>query len=103
MNKKMNYNIHIYGSSGGIMKSITIHGIDSDLDKKIAEKSKEYGLSQNRTVKYILQTTLLKEHNANRKEAFSDLFGKWTLQDKNDFENRTKDLERVDESDWKNQ
>lgn len=41
------------------MKSITIHGIDPALDKKIAEKSKEYGLSQNRTVKEILQKSLL--------------------------------------------
>ncbi len=43
------------------MKSITIHGIDSNLDKKISEKSKEYGLSQNRTVKQILHDTLLSD------------------------------------------
>ena len=41
------------------MKSITIHGIDPKLDKKIAEKSLEYGLSQNRTIKYLLQNALL--------------------------------------------
>ena len=33
------------------MKSITVHGIDDLLDKKISEKSKEYELSQNKTVK----------------------------------------------------
>jgi len=40
------------------MKSITIHGIDTDLDKKIAQKASEIGLSQNRRVKLFLQSTL---------------------------------------------
>jgi len=82
------------------MKSITIHGIDHDLDEKIAEKSKEYGLSQNRTVKTILQNSLLSDQKASRREAFSDLFGKWTSAEKEEFENRIKDLEETDESDW---
>jgi len=82
------------------MKSITIHGIDSDLDKKISEKSKEYGLSQNRTVKYILQNTLLSDQKASKREMFSDLFGKWTNTEKVEFEESIKDLEKVNESDW---
>jgi len=82
------------------MKSITIHGIDTDLDQKIAEKSKEYGLSQNRTVKYILQNSLLSDQKASKREAFSDLFGKWTTKERNDFEERIKDLETVNEADW---
>ncbi len=82
------------------MKSITIHGIDDALDRKIAEKSKEYGLSQNRTVKTILQNSLLANQKASKREVFSDLFGKWTVKEKEEFENRIKDLEEVDESDW---
>ncbi|MFZ2630717.1 MAG: hypothetical protein WA081_10310 [Desulfosalsimonadaceae bacterium] len=73
------------------MKSITIHGIDSDLDKKISEKSREYGLSQNRTVKLLLQNTLLSDQKASRKEMFSDLFGKWTAAEKTEFEERISD------------
>jgi len=82
------------------MKSITIHGIDTDLDQKIAEKSKEYGLSQNRTVKYILQNSLLSDQKTSKREAFSDLFGKWTTKERTDFEERIKDLETVNEADW---
>jgi hypothetical protein len=82
------------------MKSITIHGIDKDLEKKIAEKSKEYGLSQNRTVKTILRDSLLSNPKATKREVFSDLFGKWTPKEKEEFENRIKELEEVDESDW---
>lgn len=82
------------------MKSITIHGIDADLNEKIAEKSKEYGLSQNRTVKYILQESLFADRKALKKESFSDLFGKWSLSQKEEFEERIKDLRVIDESDW---
>lgn len=82
------------------MKSITIHGIDTVLDKKISEKSKEYGLSQNRTVKVILQNSLLPDQKASKKERFSDLFGKWTENEKKEFEERISDLEKVNESDW---
>ncbi|MFA6506289.1 MAG: hypothetical protein WCT14_09335 [Treponemataceae bacterium] len=68
---------------------------------KILEKSKEYGLSQNRTVKFILQSALPADRNAAKKEAFSDLFGKWTSQEKREFENRINDFEKIEESDWK--
>ncbi|MDX9800933.1 MAG: hypothetical protein RBT69_06325 [Spirochaetia bacterium] len=84
------------------MKSITIHGIENDLDKKISEKSREYGLSQNKTVKKILKDSLLSDKKASRKELFSDLFGKWSDKDKSEFEERIADLEYVDKSDWKN-
>jgi hypothetical protein len=82
------------------MKSITIHDIGSDLDKRISEKSKKYGLSRNRTVKRILQNTLLSNTKDSRREIFSDLFGKWTKAEKTEFEKNIKDLERVNESDW---
>lgn len=83
------------------MKSITIHGIDDELDVKIARKSKEYGLSQNRTVKFILQSALSADPKAQRRDEFSDLFGKWTMQEKEAFESHVVDFERIDESDWK--
>lgn len=82
------------------MKSITIHGIDAVLDKKITEKSKEYGLSQNRTVKAILQHSLLPDQKTSKKEMFADLFGKWTESEKKAFETSIADLETTDVSDW---
>ncbi len=83
------------------MKSITIHDIDNDLFRRISKKSKKYGLSQNRTVKFILQNTLLPDKKAARREMFSDLFGKWTKAEQAEFEENIKDVEEVDESDWK--
>ena len=82
------------------MKSITIHGIDRDLESKISEKSAEYGLSQNRTVKKLLQKALQPEQNALRHEMFSDLFGKWSAAEKSEFDKRIADFEVIDKSDW---
>ena len=82
------------------MKSITIRDIDTDLARRISEKSKKYGLSRNRTVKVILQNTLLADKKAARREMFSDLFGKWTKAEKAEFEENIKDFKRVNESDW---
>jgi hypothetical protein len=82
------------------VKSITIHGIDAALDKKITEKSKEYGLSQNRTVKAILQNSLLPDQKTSKREMFADLFGKWTENEKKVFDTRIEDLETTDVSDW---
>lgn len=83
------------------MKSITIHGIDTELDNKIAEKAAEIGLSQNRTVKFILQNSLISDKKASKRESFSELFGQWTKKEKDDFDKRISDLEIVNESDWK--
>jgi hypothetical protein len=97
----MNYNIRSNGSKRRFrVKSITIHGIDSDLDKKILEKSKEYGLSQNRTVKFILKNSLLSDTRASKREEFSDLFGKWTTKETEEFDKRIMDLESVHDADW---
>jgi hypothetical protein len=82
------------------MKSMTIHGIDGELEKKLAERSKQSGLSRNRFVKFILQKTLLSDRKTARREMFSDLFGKWTENEKKDFEERIKELNRIDASDW---
>jgi len=101
----MNHILNYYGSLNNsfhrrdVMKSITIHGIDPDLESKISEKSAEYGLSQNRTVKKLLQKTLQPDQKASRRAMFSDLFGKWSSAEKSAFEKHTADFEIIDESD----
>ncbi|AEJ18723.1 hypothetical protein [Gracilinema caldarium] len=82
------------------MKSITIHGIDADLDKKITQKASEIGLSQNQTVKLLLQSTLNSDKKALKKESFSELFGKWTPEEKEEFEKNISDLETINQTDW---
>ena len=82
------------------MKSITIHGIDSELSEHITQKAEELGLSQNKTVKTILRGSLISDKKASKKKAFSELFGKWSTEEKEEFNERISDLEAVNESDW---
>ena len=82
------------------MKSITIHGIEDALDRKLQEKAKQLGLSQNRTIKSILEGVLLDEAEK-RESEYSDLFGSWTAEEKVEFDQRVQEFDRIDESDWK--
>lgn len=82
------------------MKSITIHGIEEALDRKLQERAKQLGLSQNRTIKSILEGVLLDE-SEKRESEYADLFGSWTKAEKEEFDQRVLIFDRIDESDWK--
>jgi len=82
------------------VKSITIHGIEDALDRKLQEKAKQLGLSQNRTIKSILEGVLLDE-SAKRESEYAELFGSWTKAEKEQFDQRVLIFDRIDESDWK--
>ena len=81
-------------------KSITIHGISPELNGKIQEKSYELHLSQNKTVKKILEDSLLGEERK-RKNEFQDLCGIWSKEEVNEFEKLLEDFDKIDEEDWK--
>ena len=82
------------------MKSITIHGVDDDLVQKIVRKSKEHGLSRNKTIKSLLEQSLSDPSQSDREREFADLFGKWSEDEKARFDIAVLDLDRIDESDW---
>ena len=82
------------------MKSITIHGIDDVLEAKLRDKAKEYKLSQNKTVKHLLEEALSIKEKEMKKNEFSALFGRWSKEEKDEFDERVKDMESIDESDW---
>ncbi|MFI5144197.1 MAG: hypothetical protein ACHQJ4_01255 [Ignavibacteria bacterium] len=82
-------------------KSITIHGINKELDRKIQEKSRELHLSQNKTVKKILEDSLLKDVKSKRLLEFEDLYGTWSEEEYKEFEKNTEDDEKIFEEDWK--
>ncbi len=82
-------------------KSITIHGINAELDDKIQQKSRAFKLSQNRTIKKILEDSLITEKNSAREKEFKDLFGIWSEAEKREFEKLTEDFNIIDDEDWK--
>jgi hypothetical protein len=64
------------------MKSITIHGLDDDLDEQIRHKAEAAGLSLNKTIKLLVREALgMADPCPDRRQDFQDLFGAWTAAD----------------------
>ena len=85
------------------MKSITIHGIDKQLADLIKSKAESEGLSINKTVKKILETSLGVKPSIEKKNwhEFKEFCGLWTKADLDEFEEKTADLRKIDKRDWR--
>lgn len=85
------------------MKSITIHGLDDELDKEIRKKAKTQGISLNKTIKRLLTKALgLKSPTEpNHKDVFMDLFGVWSEEDYKEFTESIAEFKIVDPGEWK--
>ena len=85
------------------MKSITIHGLDHQLDKLIRKRAKKHGISLNKTMKNLLEESLgiKKLPDYDHSEDFMDLFGTWSEEDKKKFDESISELEKIDEKDWR--
>ena len=88
---------------GYIMKSITIHKIDEDINKKLNELARNKKMSLNKTVKYLLRKALNLESNSKefRKKKLSEFLGVWNKNDLNTFKKATAEFEKISEEDWK--
>ena len=84
------------------MKSISIHGIDEETEKKIGERAKREGKSVNRIVKELIAKALgLGQRPPDNREAFADLCGVWTEEDAAELLRAVADLGTVDVKDWR--
>ncbi len=86
----------------GIMKSMTIHGIDPQLEELIKSRAKSEGLSINKTIKKLLETSLGVKPQPSRKnlDEFKEFSGVWSKEDLKVFEEKTAGLRSVDKEDW---
>ena len=84
------------------MKSITIHGVDDQLNDLIKSKAESEGLSINKTVKKLLETSLGVKPQPEKKnfDDFKEFCGLWTKADLDEFEDKTADLRKTDKKDW---
>ena len=83
-------------------KSITIHGLDDRLSRRIEEKARTEGRSLNRTIKILLEEAIEpKVDAAARRDAFIEFLGVWKRRDVEEFEAATADLEKIEEDDWR--
>ena len=84
------------------MKSITIHGLDEQLEKLLKDRAKSNGTSLNKTIKRLLEEALgvcVKSQPIYRKY-FSKFCGVWSQSDLEEFKKASKNLREIDFEDW---
>lgn len=81
------------------MKSLTLHNIDDAVYIRLREIAEDQNLSLNVTAKSMLRDYV---GLTNKKRDLTWLFSKkWTLEERNFFEDALSDSEKIDEGDWK--
>jgi len=84
------------------MKSITIHGLDEQLEKLLKDKAKSNATSLNKTIKGLLEEALgvrVKSNPVHRKY-FAEFCGIWTKSDLDEFKRISKGFREIDSEDW---
>ena len=84
------------------MKSITIHGLDQQLDQMIRKKAKAESLSLNQTLKKLLRKALGLQNRSkiSHAEEFKDLFGVCSKDDTRELKKKLKETGKIDKEDW---
>ena len=83
------------------MKSLSLHGIDEEMERKILERAKSEGRSVNKIVKELIGKALgLSDRPPDNRAMFEDLSGVWTEAQEREFLDSIADLEKTDEKDW---
>ena len=84
------------------MKSMSIHGLDAEMEKLINKRAKNEKMSVNKFVKELLRKSLgLGPERKDNSAEFLDFFGVWTEDEEKSFQEAIKDLETVNPEDWK--
>jgi len=90
-----------YHDSEEAVKSISVHGIDEETEKKIMERAKIEGRSVNKIVKELIAKALgMGDGPPDNRAMFEDLSGVWTEEEEREFLDSVADLEKTDEKDW---
>jgi ferritin-like protein len=90
-----------HNESRGIMKSISVHGIDEEMEKAIEERAKKSEKSVNKIVKELIAKALgLNDKPPDNRAEFADLCGVWTDAEAAEFSELIADLEATDAKDW---
>lgn len=84
------------------MGSITIHGLDDELDRRIRSEAQARSQSLNKTIKHLLAKSLgMGGRRVDRRQDFSDLFGTWSQEDLVAFDRATETFGVIDPEEWK--
>ena len=84
------------------MSTITMHGVDEIVDRRIREMARSERTSINRAAQTLLRRALgLETGGTDHRAEFQDVFGRWSRADLTAFEAATGDFSKVDAEDWK--
>jgi plasmid stability protein len=85
------------------MKTITVRGVDPDLDRAIKSRAEGDSISVNQWVLKILKkaTGMEKEPLFRKHQDLDELAGGWTKEDAAAFQKNTQIFEKIDEDVWK--
>ncbi len=84
----------------GSISSITLHNLDSELEKGIRETAQKNHTSLNQTIKTILREALHIDTQSSRKTDFSDLADTMTEDEAREFEDVTRSFSQIDRELW---
>lgn len=83
------------------MKSITIHKIDDETEKRLTELAAKEGVSLNRLIKSVLRESLgIEGKSRNNESDFAEFCGIWSEEDFEEFKQKVAPLEEINEQDW---
>lgn len=83
------------------MKSITIHKIDDETEKRLTELATKEGISLNRLIKRVLRESLgVEKKSVNNKSDFTEFCGIWSEEDLQEFQQKVAPLEKINDEDW---
>ncbi|MBN1700232.1 MAG: hypothetical protein JW881_22160 [Spirochaetales bacterium] len=85
------------------MKSITIRGIDEQLEKKLGKKAKEEHQSLNRTILSLLRKALgiVEKAPYATYDDLDHLAGTWTKDDESEFNEAVSGFDSIESDIWK--
>jgi len=83
------------------MKSITIHKIDDETEKRLTELATKEGISLNSLIKRVLRESLgVEKKSVNNKSDFTEFCGIWSEEDLQEFQQKVAPLEKINDEDW---
>jgi len=83
------------------MSSITIHDIDSELDRRLADEAKRRNTSKNRLVKELLAGALGLPVVGRYSDDYREFCGIWAAEDLAEFDAAQEENRHIDEADWR--
>jgi ferritin-like protein len=84
------------------MKSISVHGIDEEIERVIEERAKNEGKSVNKIVKELIAKGLgIGDKPPDNRAEFAELCGVWTEAEAAEFMKLNADFEVIDAKDWR--